>query len=175
MSNKMLQRSILAALVVLSAGSAAGLELNGFEVRGGLTAPSAWDPGFTLGVAADLGEVWIDNLYLYPAISYQMADESERFFGSSFDLEVSSLALGAEVRYFLDDNRTGWYFGGGPYLHLLERELVVSGTRVVSTDSQEPGVTGVGGYRLAGGLFAEGRYMVVSDFNQAQVLLGFSF
>jgi len=165
---------VAAVLLLFPAAGASALEVGAFEVRGGITLPSNWDTGFTVGAAVDLGELWLDNLHLYPGLSYQVAEDSLSLgFGTSFDVEISSIALGAEVRYFPRSDQSGWYFGGGPYLHFVDREFG-SGGSVVSADSQELGLTGVAGYRLGGGLFGEGRYMVVSNFNQAQ-LLGFSF
>jgi len=167
-----------ALIVALWAGPAiSALELSGFEVRAGAALPSDWDTGYTLGVAADLGEVWTDNLRLYPALSYQVAEDSASVFGVAFDLEVSSIALGAEVRYHLDEADRGWYFGGGPYVHFVDREFAVARQRpvAISEDSQEFGVAGVAGYRLPAGLLAEARYMVVTEFDQLQLLLGFSF
>lgn len=174
--SRILRAGVVAILLLLPVARASAIELGAFEVRGGITLPSNWDTGFTIGAAVDLGEVWVDRLHLYPGLSYQFAEESVSFFGTSVDLEASSIALGAEVRYFLESSRDGWYFGGGPYVHFVDREVAGGGVRtVVTDDSQELGITGVAGYRLPGGLFGEGRYMTVSGFNQAQVLVGFSF
>lgn len=167
----------LTALVAPAAG-AAEFGFFGFDVRGGVVLPSDYDTGFIIGGSANIGEI-VDGLYLYPGVYYSQAEEDIDLFFGDVTLEVTSLAIGAEVRYFLDRQQSGWYFGGGPYLNFLERDFVVGGrSRVVTADSEEIGVTGVAGYALGSGgrgLMVEGRYSVVSGFDTAQVLVGFGF
>lgn len=169
-------------LFVALPAAAADFGLRDFEVRGGVIFPSDWDDGYLVGAAVNIGEI-TSGLYLYPGLAYSNAEETVTFGipGLStvdIDLEVTSLAVGAEVRYFLADEMRGLYFGGGPYVHFLDRELAVAGRRS-SVSTQELGASGVAGYRLSSGgrssVFAEARYTVVTDFDSAQLLLGISF
>jgi hypothetical protein len=61
------------------------------------------------GAAANLWEL-TDGLYLVPGVFYSTAEQSE--FG--VDLKLESLALGAEVRYFLDGEPRGFYSAAAP-------------------------------------------------------------
>lgn len=183
MSKRILLFSCLTLLLLTpGAAGAADIGFYGAEVRAGVVFPSDWDTGFTVGGSVNLGEL-TDGLYLYPGVFYSQAEETEGFAGVDVDVEVTSLALGAEVRYFLDGEARGFYFGGGPYLHFLEAEAgatVPPFGRVVTVtvDSEEIGAMGVAGYRFGGArssFFVEGRYGLVTDFNSAQLLAGFSF
>jgi hypothetical protein len=164
-----------------TAAEAADIGWNGLEVRGGVTFPADWDNGWTIGVSADLGEI-VDGLRLYPGISYSQADTSDSviLFGQRFGVEeeISDLALGAEVRWYLSGGPDGWYFGGGPYLHRLELEQAVIvgnvvGTATVETDAT--GIEGVAGYSYGGRFNFEARYDTVSAFKGAQLLVGIRF
>jgi len=179
---------MLAALLTLpTTASAAEFGFFGVEVRGGAIFPEDLDTGYTLGVALNVGQL-TDGLYLYPAVVYSEADDSQSFGGpfgnASVDFEITSLAVGAEVRYFPSGAQDGFYFGGGPYFHFLEAKASAAVNAPfplnvsVNEDSNELGATGVAGYRFSGGrsaFFVEGRYVVVTDFNSGQVLVGFSF
>jgi len=152
-----------------------------FDVRGGVVVSGDWDPGYAFGGSVGIAEL-SNGLYLYPAVMYMQADESIDGPFGGFDVEISSLAFGAEVRYFSAGERRGWYFGGGPYLHLIDEEVVISlppfgNLARIDIETEELGVTGVAGYKFnaAGGLFVEGRAVVVSGWNSGLVLVGFSF
>ena len=170
-------------LAVLPAGPAAAADFGfrGVDLHAGPSFPSDWDPGFTVGASVNIGEI-VDGLYLYPAIFYSQAEDSETIFGTEIDLEITSLAVGAEVRYFLEQELRGFYFGGGAYLNRLEVEAAVRVGGVVgvaTADSDEAGVMGVAGYRMPlGERFAgaaEVRYNAVTDFDGPSlvVVLGF--
>lgn len=170
---------LLAAIYVpFSPAHAAEFGLYGFDVRAGVVVPTDWDTGFLVGGSVNVGEL-LDGLYLYPAVTYSTAEDS--FAG--IDLEVTDLSLGAEVRYFPAGDPTGWYFGGGPYIHFLEREVGVffpgpiPGRGFNTIDGEEIGPTAVGGYQFGadGGLLLEARYSVVSGYDTLQVLAGYSF
>ena len=173
---------LLLAMFTALPAAAADFGLYGFDVRAGLVIPTDWDTGYLVGASANVAELF-DGLYLFPAISYSQAEDSESALGIDFDLEVTNIALGAEVRYFPDGQPRGWYFGGGPYLNLVDREFLVGfggggRTRVASVDTEEIGITGVAGYQLGAGdagLLLEGRYSVVSGYDTAQLLIGYSF
>jgi hypothetical protein len=178
-----------AVLTILATAPASAAEFgfNGVDLHGGVNLPSDWDTGITAGVSVNIGEL-VDGLYLYPAVFYSRAEESASFsfLGTTFeeDLEVTNLALGAEVRYFLNGEPTGWYFGGGPYLNMLTFEAGVrvgAGDRVqvIEVEDDSVGGMGVAGYRTRMGerfsLGLEARYNVVTDFDNGQILLVIGF
>lgn len=148
---------LAAVLMILATAPASAAELGffGIDLHGGVNLPSDWDTGISAGVSVNIGEL-VDGLYLYPAVFYSQAEESASFsfLGTTFeeDLEVTNLALGAEVRYFLNGEPTGWYFGGGPYLNMLTFDAGVrvgAGDRIqiVEVEDESVGGMGVAGYR----------------------------
>jgi hypothetical protein len=167
------------AILAAAPAPAADLGWHGLEVRGGMTFPADWDQGYTVATSADLGEI-VTGLRLYPGVSYSQADTSQSFgFGVEVEQEITTLALGAEVRWFFSRDGGGWYVGGGPYLHRLEYEVaslvgggvVAKGT--IETDSL--GIEGVAGYSFGGRFNVEARYDTVSNFKGAQLLVGIRF
>jgi hypothetical protein len=170
----------LLLLAAASAAPAADFGFRGIDLHAGASFPSDWDTGVTAGLSVNVGEL-TRGLYLYPAVFYSQAEQSEDFLFSQIDLEITGLALGAEVRYFLSGEPSGFYFGGGPYLNRLDLELsaVVAGVPIVVEDeADEVGVIGVAGYRLDLGSVSgalEARYNTVSDFDAAQLLLVLGF
>jgi hypothetical protein len=160
----------------------------GVDLHGGVNLPSDWDSGFTAGVSVNIAEL-IDGLYLYPALFYSKAEDSVSFpllgIGTiEHDLEVTDIALGAEVRYFLNGEPAGWYFGGGAFLNMLTYETgatIGTGSRIQVTevDANKVGGMGVAGYRARMGdrfsLGLEARYNVVTNFNNGQILLVVGF
>lgn len=172
---------LLAVAFVGTPASAQDFGFRGLDVHAGVSFPSDWDTGWTVGVSANIGEI-VDGLYLYPGIFYSQAEESDRFFGTNVDLEVSSLAVGAEVRYFLEQELRGFYFGGGAYLNRIEAEVAVrSGPFVAVADDETDnvGAMGVAGYRMPlGDAFSgaiEARYNAVSDFDGPALVLVLGF
>lgn len=171
--------SILGILaMVVDPAAAADLGWHGLEVRGGATFPADWDSGWTLAASADLGEI-VHGLRLYPGVSYAQADTSDSFgFGIELGREITTLALGAEVRWFFAGEPSGWYVGGGPYLHRLEYEVAVTdGPLVVKGDAEADsvGFEGVAGYSFGSRFNVEARYGTVSNFKGAQLLVGIRF
>jgi hypothetical protein len=175
-------RSLIAGLIIsmavqgASSAAAAEFGFGGVDLRGGIAIPSEWDNGTTFGLSVEVGEL-TNGLYLYPAVRYSVAEETESIFGIDFGLEVTDVALGAEVRYFPAKEQRGWYFGGGAYVHFLDHEFRVgSGTSSVSSEQIGPG--GVVGYRWSrNGLsfFTEARYDLADVFDRAEVLIGIGF
>ncbi len=182
----MKRMGVLLALCVfasLAAAPAAAADLGwrGLEVRGGATFPADWDTGWTVAASADLGEI-TRGLRLYPGVSYAKAETSETvsFLGVPFgvDQEITTLALGAEVRWFFSRDGGGWYVGGGPYLHRLEYEVAAIAGGVVgksTVESDSLGIEGVAGYSFGGRFNVEARYDTVSNFKGAQLLVGIRF
>jgi hypothetical protein len=136
-------------VTVVSPASAADIGFRGFEIRAGAVEPDVFDSTIGLGLGIDLGEVY-HNLRLYPSVFYISTGLDDRLFG---DLDFDVIALGAEVRYFLDPELAGWYFGGGPYL--LENNLSNNFAAVRASSS---GVMGVAGFALGERFAVEGRY-----------------
>jgi len=179
----------LALALALPAAPAHAAELGffGVDLHGGATFPNDWDSGPVGGVSVNVAEL-VDGLYLYPGVFYSKAEDSATFsvapgISSTVDLEITDLALGAEVRYFLAGEPAGWYFGGGAYLNMLKAELGATTfnqrVTVIEEDNDEVGAMGVAGYRLPMGsafsLGLEARYNLVSDFNGGQLLVTLGF
>lgn len=176
--------AVLVLALAMTAGgpaTAADFGFRGIDLHGGVSLPSDWDSGWTAGASVNIGEI-VDGLYLYPAIFYSQADDSATLFGTRVDLEVTDIAVGAEVRYFLAQELRGFYFGGGAYFNRVNTEAAVrSGpfVVVVEDEADEAGAMGLAGYRLplgerlSGSL--EARYNLVSDFDGPSVLLVLGF
>ncbi len=179
----------LSLIFVLAATpvGAADFGFFGAEVHGGLSFPNDWDTGPTGGVSINIAEL-VDGLYLYPAVFYSQAEDSQTFsaapgVSTTIDLEITDLALGAEVRYFLAGEPAGWYFGGGAYLNMLDAELGATilnqRVTVIEEENDQVGAMGVAGYRFPLGtafsLGLEARYNAVSDFDGGQVLVTVGF
>lgn len=171
----------LSASFLAAPASGQDFGYRGLDVHAGVNLPSDWDAGLTVGVSANIGEI-VDGLYLYPGIFYSQAENSETLFGTRVDLEASSLAVGAEVRYFLERELRGFYFGGGAYLNRIEVEAGVRNGPVVAAvedETHDGGAMGVAGYRLplsdtlAGAV--EVRYNAVSNFSGPSLLLVLGF
>lgn len=156
--------TLLALLIIGVPTTAAEIGLSGFELRAGVTSPDAFDTGLSVGANLDLGEVY-DQLRLYPGLFYSTA--STDFFGE--DLDVDVLAAGAEVRYFLEPDLSGWYFGGGPYLH--DYSYSISGVDLGGASTV--GVVGVAGYNFDPLLGIEGRFN--TGFQHFAILATFRF
>lgn len=174
---------MLATVAAVAAAPAAATDLGwyGLEVRGGVVVPAEWDTGYAVAASADLGEL-APGLRLYPGVGYSQADTSDSVsvFGTPFtvDQEVTSLEIGAEVRWFPSRYGSGWYFGGGPYLHRLEYEqaAILGGIAVTAEfESDEVGVQAVAGYSLGGRFNVEARYDAVSIFDGVRLLVGIRF
>lgn len=169
------------AMTVTGPAQAADFGFRGIDLHGGVSLPSDWDSGWIAGVSVNVGEI-VDGLYLYPAVFYSQADDSATFLGTRVDLEVTDVAVGAEVRYFLERELRGFYFGGGVYYNRIKAEVAArSGpiVVVVEDETDEASAMGVAGYRLPlGGRISgslEARYNAVSDFDGPSVLLVLGF
>lgn len=168
----------LAAVAAAVPARAADLGWHGFELRGGATFPADWDQGYTVAAAADLGEI-TRGLRLVSGLSYSQADTTDPIgFGFELDREVTTYALGAEVRWHFSGGDDGFYVGGGPYLHRLKYEVgVTDGVFGTTSDveSDSLGIEGVAGYSFGGRFNVEARYDTVSVFKGAQLLVGIRF
>lgn len=173
--------AFLALLAAAPSAQAVTWGILDFDVRGGVVVSGDWDPGYAIGGSLGIAEL-STGFYLYPAVMYMQAEESLGGPFGDVDVEISSFAAGVEVRYFTAGEPRAWYFGGGPYLHLIDEEVAISlppfGNLVrVDVETEELGVTGVAGYKFGAGnsFFVEGRAVVVSGWNSGLLLVGFSF
>lgn len=147
-----------------------------FDVRGGALVPGDWDSGYSLGVSMKLFEV-AEGTFLYPGVWWTQATSEVDVFGGSLDLELGSIAVGGELRYFASSEAEGWYVGSGTYFHLLDFE-VASPLGAVSQSGEEFGFVGLAGYQFGQrgtGFAVEGRYSIVSGFDHGQLLVGYRF
>lgn len=183
MSKALLVRSIVAVLGLVAALPAAASDLgwHGLEVRGGALFPSDYDSGLTFALAADLGEL-TDGLRLLAGITYSEADDTEtvRVQGLPFevDSEISSIAVGAEVRWFPSRGEEGFFLGAGPYFHTQDSEdVLVVGNLTVRSDveDEEIGIQGVLGYSFARRFDVQVRYDTVSNLEGVQLMVGLRF
>ena len=171
----------LMSTLTVSPASAAEFGYGGLDVHAGVNLPSDWDTGVIFGVSANVAEL-VPGLYLYPGIFYSTAEDSDTFLNGSIDLDITSLAVGAEVRYFLTRELSGFYFGGGAYLNRIEIEATARVgfvTGVADDETDSVGAMAVAGYRFPLGENFDGaveaRYNAVSDFDGPSVLFVLGF
>lgn len=157
---------IVAVILSTGPGNAADIGYNGFEVRGGVATPQDLDTGLGLGIAVDIGELY-DQLRLYPAATYTSTSTETLIFLTPVEFDMDIISVGAEVRYFPNPDLTGWYFGGGPYLHQYESSIA----GVDFLEGSSTGLTGVAGWNFANRLGVEARFGTASqDFSVFAVL-----
>ncbi|MFP3939838.1 MAG: hypothetical protein ACLF0P_05980 [Thermoanaerobaculia bacterium] len=172
-----------AALAAAAPAGAVDFGFHGMDLHLAASFPSDWDTGPTAGISFNVAEL-VDGLYLYPGIFYSQAERTDSVPGAGeISLEITTIAVGAEVRYFLDQEQRGFYFGGGAYLNRQDLESVGRGAfgdvELLSTDQTVAGGMGVAGYRIPLGARTtaslEARYNLVSDFAGPSVglVLGF--
>lgn len=151
-----------------------GFGLAGFDLRFGALVPlDDWDNGFLVGGSVNAAEM-SEGVYLFPSASFSRVSRSE----GQADVTLTDYAFGLETRHFPSGSPQGWFYGGGPSLHLLDLELGASGRSFGEASTQEVGATVVLGYALGGGesgLNVEGRGSWVSGFNSVQLLVGYRF
>lgn len=170
----------LLSLFLITPAGAAEFGLFGWDLRAGAViedGPDAATVGFSLNVAE-----LIPGLYLYPGASYTTGDSGRSLRGE--DVDADTLSLGIEVRYFLAQERRGWYFGGGPYYHRSDTgafEVNLGGEIFVVRDRTEDdfGPVGVAGYQFGDtgrGWLVEARVAAAAGpFDGLQLLGGYSF
>ena len=86
--------------------------------------------------------------------------------------------FGLETRHFPSGEPRGWFYGGGPQLHLIDLAAGSGGQTFGEASTQEIGATVILGYALGGGesgLNLEGRGSYVSGFNSVQLMVGYRF
>lgn len=161
--------------------SAADFGYRGLDLHAGLAFPSSFDDGWIAGVSVNVGEM-VPGLYLYPGVFYSKGEKDSSFPDGSVHREASALSVGAEVRYFLNREPVGFYFGGGPYVHRIDSEVAFrNGPVTVGGEDDETslGAIAVAGYRfdfnesLSGAL--EARYNSVSAYDGGSVLFVLGF
>ena len=141
---------LLMGLLTCRPSEAADLGFRGFELRAGMVEPDLGDSTYGFGAAVDLGELH-DGLRLYPSVFYYSTEIDPLLF---LPIEIDVLALGAEVRYWLNEGSTsGWYFGGGPYIYDVSLSDASASLGISSS-----GVIGVAGFSFGPALKAEARY-----------------
>lgn len=102
----------VALLCSLGAGTSSAQEGLGFYGIGGRLSyvnPESLDGTIGFGVHADLGEVFVENLRIFPSIEYWSKSEG----GGGFDVDFSQLAVNADARYYFPTSGNIAIFAGG--------------------------------------------------------------
>lgn len=153
---------IAAFVCTANTANASDFGFKGLEARGGVVLPQNWDPGWTGGIGLDLGEI-IDHLRLFGGLGYSKSGDSD------LDWSITDIAVGAEVRYYLEREAKGFYFGAGAYQHFINTDFG-------NTNRVSP--VGIAGYRWpsqSGAFMLEARYETGSIFRGPQLLAAFAF
>lgn len=160
-------------LATPAAEAAPRIAFSGVELVAGINQSSDWDNGTSFGASVDLGNI-SRRLTLHSGLYLAKASDDMGFFGETIELDLDHLAIGAEVRYWFRQEG-GWYLGGGPYVHKIEYEQVLSGTSIAASfDTTSVGAMGVAGYSW-GRFIVEARVNAVSRFNGVWFLAGIGF
>jgi len=131
--------------------------------------------GLAFGAVANLGEL-TQGLSLYPSVTYAM--------GSKNDVDVSDLAINANVKYSFKAEGFTPYVGGGIGLNIVSvttPAITVPFFGTVGGGSESEtriGINLLGGAEMKLGNmtgFAQFGYNLVSDFNHFQILAGVMF
>ncbi len=169
---------LIAIVLVLSTNPAqAQLGFHSINPQISVVLPENHDLGFGAGVSADMGEV-TSNLHLAPFAHYWTAGWENYDDGST-----SNIALGADVRYALDNLAPGFYAGGGLSINFVSSEWeydnpFTGGKETVDNSDTEIGFSGLAGYEMMMGnnsFFGEVRYNSVDVFDNFQFIVGMKF
>ena len=169
----------LLLLVLTSFSIAQELGFHGVAAQIGLVIPTStgYSAGPAFGAKVNMGEIY-DGVTLMPIIQYHIPGFDEPT-GSVGDLTVSTLVIGADGHYAIDEKS---YVGGGLNYNTVTVEWEVDlgafgGRQTFGGSNSEIGISVLGGYNfdLAGYDSAvEGRYNLISDYNSLVVCLMFS-
>ncbi len=170
----------LLLLVLSSFSFAQGLGFHGIAAQAGLVIPNStgYSAGLALGAKVNMGEIAKD-ITLMPLIQYHLPGYDKPS-GSVGDLSVSTLVIGADAHYPINQNT---YVGGGLNYNIVTVEWEVDlgafgGKQTWDASGSEIGFSVLGGYNfdLAGYNSAvEGRYNLVSGYNSLVVMLNVFF
>ncbi|RMH60822.1 MAG: hypothetical protein D6677_12920 [Calditrichaeota bacterium] len=178
----MLRFVVLSLFLVAISVNAQSLKLNTITAKGGVIMPeSPWDTGFLVGAEADMGEVF-NGFVLVPLVTYWSTGYT--YSGTTFDLSLSNIQLGADVHYSLDNVAPGLYAGGGLAFNFLTSEYPVFNYTTFQFDQTgsdtetKLGFAVLAGYNLKLGNMAgvvQGRYNIVDGFDTLELTLGILF
>jgi hypothetical protein len=183
MCSKSLSLCLAIAGALLAAGNpAAGVDVRfaTLDLHGGTNEPSNWDGGSTFGLSANLVELE-RGLWLAPALFYSsMGRDLEAF--QTVEIDRTTLALGAELRWYPSRQAAGLYLGAGAFLTRVDESTSVSMGPIettLETSGEHLGAMGVAGFRFGGAsstaLFVEARYALVPGGDTFHFLGGLSF
>lgn len=170
---------MLVALVLFIAvpASAGNLQLKSISGQAGVIFPEDLGTGFMLGASANMGEL-TENLNLVPLVGYWNSGKSE----NGWDWSFSNFQIGADVQYYLKDQK-GLYFGGGLSLNFLSvsvdlpADYIGFGFETSSSDTKV-GIDFLAGYEMPVGDnlgFANVKYHLISDVNTFMINVGMWF
>ncbi len=166
-------------LIVLSSFSfAQGLGFQGIAAQAGLVIPTStgYSAGVAFGAKVNMGEITKD-ITLMPLIQYHLPGFDEPT-GSVGDLSVSTLVIGADAHYPINQNT---YVGGGLNYNIVTVEWEVDwlgSRRTYDSSGSEIGFSFLGGYNFNLGGYnsaIEGRYNLISGYNSLVVMLNVFF
>jgi predicted cupin superfamily sugar epimerase len=169
---------VAAGLACFSAPSSAattttenhGLGFQGLGARIGFVDPEGTSSTVALGIHVDAGE-FVQHVHIMPLAQYWKVGVS--------GVDVSDLSIGSDVNvdFPVEGGRVIPYAGGGLGLHFVKADdPLIAGA---SASDTKLGFNIQGGIRNQAmpnlGVFGEVKYSFVSDFNQLQIMGGFTY
>jgi opacity protein-like surface antigen len=150
---------------------------------GGCLPQGGWNPGFTAGVQANMGEA-IKYLYFSPYLSFSQAVKSEEINNQDERLSIQYLALGVKMVGYINSKPRGFYLGGGLSYNLIAYDTIewgqlVQNTQISTYNTEKLGFTVLAGYLFilkTISIFIEADYMFTAGgYNHLRVDTGVYF
>ena len=153
-------------------------------IGGGMALPKGdWDPGFSVLVQADLGEV-VDYLFLFPFLNYSLSQKTETIEDFSKDLTIQYFGGGAKLVGYINSKPRGFYFGGSLSYQYITSESFIpehlsEHSEIDKTKTTKIGFGGLAGYLFIlkkVSIFIETDYMFMQDgYNNLLVFAGVNY
>ena len=153
-------------------------------IGGGVSLPQGgWDPGNTIMLQADFGEV-IDYLFLFPFLSYAQAKKNETIEDYSKDLSILYFGGGAKLVGYINSKPRGFYFGASLSYYYINAEsfdpdYISEFSEIDETKTTKIGFGGLIGYKFAlkrVSIFIETDYMFMQGgYNNFFGMLGLNY
>lgn len=166
--------ALLCSLGVGTSSAREGLGLYGIGGRLSYVSPDNLDGTIGLGIHADLGEVFVENLKIFPSIEYWSKSES----GGGIDTDFSQLTVNADARYYFPASGSIAIFAGGGLVLAFYSTDVSSEFGEFDASSTDIGLDFLGGIDLPIQenliLTAEAKFLV-SDQSVFRISAGLTF
>ena len=163
---------VLLALFFVYTVPAQDMSIKGVRVSGGVIFPESFGTGFNFGAGIDLGEL-AKQVHLLPRLSYWKASKE--------DHSMSNFVLALDMQYFIPELLEGAYLGLGISYNFLNWDYSYTDYDPEEvTKWDETADSRIGFYPLLGYqrkidmviAFAEIKYILISEFDTWQLLIG---